>query len=140
MSEKPIQDVPEVEALVAAERELQEFINQHRDIYDTLQRLVETRNTQLEAAEKVVRAQGVSCGPFELLSQVTKVNAEKLFEELGEDNYQEVGGSVEYSPTYKIDIKKFHARVACGDIPQEVAADVTKVERRYRRLDPYKIP
>lgn len=133
-------EIPAVAELLKAEAELQEFIDNNKALYEQLRELIEMRNTKLEAAEKIVRAEGVTCGPFIKKSETTDINVEKLFDELGEDAFKTVGGYTETVTEYKIDRERFLSYLASGQIPDEVAEVCTKTKRSYTTPDPFKIP
>ena len=127
-------------ALVEAERNLEEFINTHQEFYEAFRALITKRNQLLEDAVAQVRALDTSCGPIQKISESVKINAEKLFEELGADAFKELGGYTETVTDYKVDRTRFLAYLTSGTIPPEVEASCVNVEKRYKKPDPYKIP
>jgi hypothetical protein len=136
----PEEEVPEVLALHQVETHLKEFIEENSAFYEKFTQLVNDRNKCLKEAETVVRGLGVTCGPFCKISEGTKINTEKLFEELGDETFKELGGYTETVIDYKIDRARFLAYLESGMVPQEIADACVKTEVRYKAPDPYKIP
>ena len=64
-----------------------ELRNQYKDVFEQYEVLVEDHNSKLEQAEKVVRAQEVTCGPFELYQWQTKYKAEALYDAVGREQF-----------------------------------------------------
>lgn len=135
-----VDEVEEVAELMTVENQLRELIESNKEFYDRLVELVNLRNEKLEMAEKHVRSLGMSCGPFIKLSESQKINAEKLFEEIGADNFQNVGGYTEVVTAYKVDRARFLSIAQRGDIPKPILDEVLKTEVRFKKPDPYKLP
>ena len=134
------EEIPEVQNLLAAEKEIAELISENPEFYRRLQELVEERNTLLQAAEKVVRSKGVTCGPFMKHSETLDINVEKLFDELGPDTFKEVGGYTETVTAYKIDRTRFTSHLDAGHIPEEIKESCTAPKLSYKKPDAYKLP
>lgn len=134
------EEVQEVFDLLKAEEALHDHINSNPAFYKKLQKLVEARNTKLEAAEKVVRGMGVECGPFVIHTQTVDINTEGLYDELGPDNFQQVGGYTETQTMYKIDRTRFLSHLEAGHVPKEVADSCVKDKISYKKPYPYNIP
>lgn len=133
-------EVEEVQQLLGVERELQALIQSNPEFYTKLTTLTKHRNELLASADKKVRGMGVSCGPFVLLSESIKIDDEKLFEELGEDNFKEIGGYTETVTVYKTDRQRVLSYAESGQIPDEVVAVCIKNEKRYKKIDAYNLP
>lgn len=136
----PVEEVPEVLELLQTERELQALINSNPEFYKKLTALAATRNQLLSAAESKVKDLGVSCGPFNKLSETQKIDAEKLFEELGDEAFKDFGGYTETVVSYKVDRTRFLSYLQSGAIPKEVSDACVKNEQRYKKPDPYNMP
>lgn len=134
------EEVPEVQDLLDTEKEIAELVATNPDFYRKLCELVEERNTRLQAAEKVVRASGVTCGPFLKHSETLDIDVEKLFDELGEEGFKEVGGYTEKVTVYKVDRTRFTSHLEAGHVPDEVKESCTAIKRSYKKPDPYKLP
>lgn len=132
-------DCPEVLEFIEADRAIQSFIEGNAAWYEQLQQLVADRNMKLENAEKVVRSTSKTCGPFVKLSETTKINAEKLFEEVG-SSFADMGGYTETYTKYNVDRARFLAMVDRGDVPEEVRDAVLRVENRYTVPNKYDLP
>lgn len=124
-------EFPEVLSFVQAKEDLEEFRAQHAEVFETFDALVERYNTALEAAEKVVRAAEVNCGPFDLYQYTTKYNGEKLFHAVGRDKFLELGGTIGTKAVYDIDKARFEAAVAAKKISKEVVDQVRKETPNY---------
>jgi len=140
MTELPLGDYPAVGEYMAAQDALEGFIRDNQAVYDQLCRLAGERNTRLEEAEKVARATGCSVGPFSKMSETKKINAEKLYEEIGAVNFMKVGGYTETVTAYKVDRERFLSLVRAGQVPGEIVEVVVKDEVRYRVIPKYVLP
>lgn len=136
----PLEECPAVAEYVAAEEALQAHIKSNPKFYEILRALVEDRNAKLEAADKQVRPTLNSCGPFHLDKVAQKIDAEKLYEELGAEVFQQVGGYMEQVTDYRVDRQRFLTHVERGDIPPEVKEVVLKVQPAYKAPKPYTLP
>jgi len=124
-----ISEVPEVAELV-------EFDNKYRDQLSLLRNLMEERSILFEAAEKAVRARGVSCGPFELISQTDKINWEKLYEYFGRKLFMDLlDGKINKVVKFSGDTNKAKAAAIRKEIPEEVWQDAHTQISRYRKED-----
>lgn len=134
-SRKPVPEstIPEVAVFVEAQERLERFKAAYPDLFEQLDHLVEEHNTALEAADKAVRGQQVSCGPFVMMSSTTKYDADKLFEELGRDKFLEVGGQVKTVTVYDIDKARLEAHLASGIIKPDVVATFRTITPRYKK-------
>lgn len=135
-----VEEVPEVAEYLQAQQDVEEYIAANQEWFDELRRLVELRNEKLEQAEKAVRPLGASCGPFQLHSETVRINAEKLYEWLGKDDFGSAGGYTETVVTYKVDRTRFLAHVARGDLPQEIVESVVSTSVSYKKPAPYTLP
>lgn len=136
MKKVPISDIPEVQEFVDLDTELQQFKAAHHDVFMPYADLVDRRNTALEAAEKVVRSRGVTCGPFINHSTRVTYNAEKMIEELGEDLFFELGGQIVQKPEYTIDKEALEKAIATKKIPAESLEYFRTESPAYRKPKP----
>lgn len=132
-------DIPEVVDFLDSDAKVQEFKEQYADVFEVFSKLIEERNQKLQAAEKVVRAHGVSCGPFDLYQYQTKIDAQGLFDALGREDFLKVGGAVKTVPEYSIDKKQFEAAVAQKKVPAKVVEAVVNIAPRYKCPDSIKL-
>jgi hypothetical protein len=128
--------IPAVATFIDAEARLAEFKEEHGEIFAMYDQLVEERNTALQAAEKIVRAHQVTCGPFVLYQWQTKIDPEKFYDAVGRDNFLKLGGSIDTVPKYSVDKNTFEAKMATGAIPQNVVDAVVVKSPRYKCPDP----
>ena len=136
----PTTDLPEVNDYLETEAELRGFIERHQSFYDELAALTRARKDKLELAEKAARVANKTVGPFIRLSETQKINAEKLFEEMGEAAFKEVGGYTETVTDYKVDRNRFLSISTRGDIPQEILEVCVKTEVRFKKPPTYVLP
>lgn len=129
----PVSKIREVQELQDIKTELEQFKAEHADIFMQYKDLVDRYNSALEAAEKEVRSQGVTCGDFENYSVSVKYKPEKMFEELGEELFLKCGGSTSTKTVYEIDPKRVDAAVASGQIPEECVDNFREVRRNYHQ-------
>lgn len=126
-------DIPEVMHFLAVKKQIDDLKEGYPEVFERLRQLQQDYNQALEAAEKAVRGRQVSCGPFNLYQWQTSLDAEKLYEELGRDEFLKVGGKIQTVTTYDLDKNKFEAHVTAGTIPKEVVDVVKKVSPRYKK-------
>jgi hypothetical protein len=135
-----ISDVPEVQEVQDLKLELDALKGEFPEVFMRLADLADRYNTAVERAEKIVRARGISCGPFINYSASMKYDAEKMYEELGEELFFETGGSVEHVATYKVDKDRVEAAVQSGKIPEESIEGFRTVARTYRKPSKLELP
>lgn len=128
-------DIPEVVSFIDADDRLKEFKEQYADVFVQYDEMVNDRNDKLEAAEKIVRAHKVTCGPFVLYQYQTKLNAQAFYDAVGRDDFLKLGGNIQTVPKYEIDKKQFEAFVAQKKIPQTVIDAVVETSPRYKCPD-----
>lgn len=137
---KDVSEVPEVEALLAVERELSELISANPEFYENLKSIVERRNGLATLADKRVRELGVSCGPFIQVSVTEKIDIERLYDELGDEQFKAVGGYTEAVTEYHIDKTRFLSYVASKNVPEEVVKVCVKESPSYKAVPKYVLP
>lgn len=128
----PVSSMSEVQEFEDAKLELTEFCVKHSEIFSEYRDLVEQYNTALEAAEKAVRAKGVSCGPFDNYSSSVSYDASRMYEMLGEENFLKFGGQIVQRTAYEVDKEKVSRHILAGDIPEECFEEFQEVRRSYR--------
>ncbi len=141
INNKPVSAIPEVQAFEEAKRELEEFKEAHQPFYQSFMRLCEAYNAARDAADKIVRAKQISCGPFQLASRPsTSYDAERLYEEMGEAFFFAHGGSVEQKPIYTVNKPLLEAAIAAGMLPDEVVSVIKKVRVAYHTPQKAELP
>ena len=129
----PESAIPEVAAFVEAQERLQRLQDAYPEIFVQFKQLAEDYNQALEAADKAVRAQKVSCGPFSLMSVTTKYDAEKLYEEVGREAFLKFGGIEKSVTKYEVDKGRLEAAIAANAVPAKVVEDVRDISPRYKK-------
>ena len=135
----PIDDVEEVRELMDLKIELDRYIALHGDIIQPLRDLIDRYNSLWELADKAVRAQDVTCGPFVNYSTRISIDFEKMYEELGKDDYLANGAEIVQRATYEGDQERVLRNIEAGKIPMEAAKEFAKTTRNYRRPDKYRL-
>lgn len=131
--------LPEVQQFLEAEKELTQFKENHREFYEELQELLLFYNRALEMAEKAVRAKGINCGPFVMISKPrVSYDAEKVFEELGAEFFFRHGGTTIQVTEYRVDKARLEAAWAANKIPKD--SDIRKVVYPYKKIKPAELP
>lgn len=125
---------PKVEALKEAETRIKSFKKAHAKLFREFDELLQDYNQKLEDAETEARAMGESVGPFSVIGYQTKIDAERLLEELGPDDFEKVGGRTEVQRVLLVDRVKFEAYAESGLIPTEV------LESCYQKKPKFKTP
>ena len=120
-----------------ARAELEHFMKEHEEVFEHFSALTEVYNTSLEQADKTMRAKsleydaGVSCGPFRFKNFRESVDADKLFEAVGDDRFRALGGRIVTVQKYTVDKDVFAARVAGKAVEQSVVDLVVAVTPVY---------
>lgn len=122
---------PEVTEYEQAKASLQGFMQTHETIFETYETLVADYNQKMEAADKLVRSNEVSCSDWDLYSESTKYDPEALYNRMGREGFLQAGGSLETVTKFGIDKKRFDAAVTRGEVPKEIAGEVRTVSPRY---------
>lgn len=131
----PESEIPEVAAFMESMERIGRLKQAYPEVFEQLDMLKEDFNTKLQAAEKAVRARGVSCGPFTVMSTATTYDAEKLIEELGREDFLKYGGVEKTITKYEVDRARFEACAAQGSVAKDVFDEVKKVTTRYKKPD-----
>lgn len=131
--------VPEVQAFIEAKEKVDRLKEAYPEVFEQLASIKDEYNSTLQAADKAVRARGVSCGPFVKYQEQTKYDAEKLYDALGREKFLEVGGKTSTITTYDVDRARLEAHIAAGAIDADVLGEVRTVSPRYRKPDPIEI-
>lgn len=118
--------IPEVIEFVDAQATIEEFKADNVAVFAMLAELTDRYNTALEQADKVCRARGVSCGPFDLYQFSVKYDAEALYNAVGRDKFLELGGKIEVQTVYDVDKGRLEAMAAQRKVPEEVISQVRK--------------
>lgn len=138
---KPSKAVPEVEAFEKIQRELEEFKADNTEFFEVLGELTARYNAALGMAEKAVRSQQVSCGPFQLTGKPSiSYDAEVLYEEMGRDFFFAHGGSVKQVTEYAVDRAQAEVAYAKGLLPAEIVSKVRKVKLSYHKPPTVALP
>lgn len=128
---KPIDELPEVQTMVDLGQEIASLKAEHPEVFSTLATLVDRYNAALEVAEAKVRAAGVSCGPFSRGATSMRLDAEAMYEELGEEQFLALGGTVSNIAAYSVDRARVLAAVSAGKIPKDCADAFVKESVSY---------
>jgi hypothetical protein len=137
---RPIETISEVVHFEHIRTELAAFKKKNQEVMLELAELTERYNAALDMADKAVRAQKCSCGPFDLFSVVVKWDATKYYEEMGEAFFKKHGGTVQTVTEYKVDKNRVAAAAAANLIPAEVLVEIRKEELRYHKPSAVAIP
>lgn len=121
----------EVNEYMQARDELERFLDAHEVFVEKLRAHVENVNAKLEAADKSVRSYGFSMGPFKVLRTINTIDAVKLYELVGTENFKKYGGSFEQVTKYTVNKETFYRFVAMGQISEQVLDEVVKHTPHY---------
>lgn len=131
----PESEVPEVLRFLEAKRKLDALREGYPEVFESLQYISEEYNAAIEAADKILRAKQVSCGPFDLFQTQTTYDPDKLFQELGKEEFLRVGGSIKTVTQYEVDKAKLEAHITSNAIPEDVVKEVRKVTPKFKKPD-----
>lgn len=133
-------EVPEVRRFLEAQSRINDFKEKHQPLLKELGVLVEEYNASLEDADKTLRAGLLSSGPFDLFSVKRTYNAEKLYNELGEEDFIKMGGTMKKVTKYELNQALFEAMAERGSVPEEVVEAVRKVTPNFHKPDKINLP
>jgi hypothetical protein len=128
----PISDVPEVQKVMDLKMEIDALKGEFPEAFMRFADLIDRYNTAVEDAEKVVRARGITCGPFVNSSATMKYDAKKMYDELGEELFLEVGGKIDTVTTYVVDKETLEPAIQSGKVPEETLEHFRALTRSYK--------
>jgi hypothetical protein len=134
------QTVPEVQRVLEEIELMDDFKARHRAFLEEFRERARSYNSAVEAADKVLRAELASCGPFDLFQIDTSYDAERLYSEVGEEEFKQLGGTVHPVPEYKIEKETIEALIKMGRIPPEIVKVVQKKTPKYHKPKTFVIP
>jgi HPt (histidine-containing phosphotransfer) domain-containing protein len=140
ISIKDPQEIPEVMAYLEAKQLYENFKQMNPQFIENLRQFLEHLNQTREAADKAVRAAGVSCSEFDLYQQVEKVDGDKVLSAKGREKFIAMGGSIKTKHEAKIGIKQLKTALARGEVDQELYEECVKTENRYHTPDAGALP
>lgn len=129
----PESTIPEVARFIEAQERINRLKEAYPEIFEQFESLKDEYNSALEAADKAVRARGVSCGPFTMMNTATKYDPTKLYEEVGRDKFLEFGGVEKTITVFELDKARFDSCIAAGAVPSSIVGDVKSVTPRYKK-------
>lgn len=130
-NDTPIQSIPEVAAFTETQARIRAFKESNPEFFRYWDELIADYNDKLTAADKVVRARGVSCGDWDRYQEATTYDAEYLYTRFGRESFLELGGKLETIEKRSVDKKRVDMAITAGRIPPEEAGQVKKVGPRY---------
>lgn len=125
-------DIPEVAAYMEAEEMLRLFLEARPDFAKTLREMIHDLDQKRQAADKVVKARGVVCGPWKVHSVRTTYNADLLYDLIGKEQFLAVGGVEETVVQKTVDKKKLEAAIAKGELQADTIAEIKKESLAYK--------
>lgn len=140
IKEVDVEEIPEVIEFLDAQTNYEEFKAKNKKIFDKLEELLEVFTVTREAADKAVRAAGVSCGPWEQLTPTVTYDGEKLYSAVGREDFVRLGGVVRQINEYVIDKGTIESAIAANRIPQQIVDLVRTVGRKYKKVPKPELP
>jgi hypothetical protein len=142
-AELDITELEEMEEFLRYEHAYQTLLETHAPIFEQLRHIATRRNAAIESVDKVLRAKGVSCGPFRLMSAPkNRVNTEKLINHIGVDKFRALGGIAREvtNVEYTLDIALLARAEAEGKVPSAVVDDVLEKSCKYSKPKEIELP
>ncbi len=136
----PISEIPEVTSHEAVLARYRQFQQDNPEFFQYLHQFEEELNTARQAADKAVRARGVSCGSWHKYQEVDKPNPDVAYQIHGHEKFLTLGGSLETVTKKKLEKRRYMSNVAAGVVTPDEKAAVVKVEHRYHSPDEMVIP
>jgi hypothetical protein len=136
----PTQQIPEVAAFEDVKQRFEQFKADNPQFFEYLQAIAEEYNDKLQAADKAVRAQKVSCGDFLLKTSQTRYYPEDLYNAVGREEFLELGGKLSTRTVYEVDKKRLDAAITAGRVPEDLIPDVRKVTPVFKKPEQVVLP
>lgn len=136
----PADAIKQVKAFQEIETRIMNFKSLHSEIFQQFAYLLDEYNDALTEADREVRALGVSCAPFVICGETTKIDAQKLYDELGEEAFLKVGGVIEIQRIHSIEKNTFETMANDKSIPQEVVDSCRSQSLRYTTPKKIELP
>lgn len=133
-------DIPEVLDFMEVKDKYEAFREEYKDVIDILESISAEYNAALEAADKAVRAHGVSCGPFDAYQRNVSYDPVALYDAVGKDRFIELGGQIQTKLVYEVDRARLEAMIAQNRLPADVIDAVRSETVKYRRLKRMELP
>jgi hypothetical protein len=131
----PEDSIPEVKAYMDELNYLKDYCAAKADVVATLRTLIDRVNASAQQAEKVVRARGVFCGPWQKHNTKKVLNTELLIDRIGVERFVALGGVQETKPTYKIDRERVELAIAKKELTAAEAQDIIREEISYKKTE-----
>lgn len=121
---KTPEEIPEVQTYLEELKMFEEFKKLHSHLFETYDYLLDTMNQRLVEADKAVRAQQVSCGPWHLQRIQIKYDPEKLRELVGEKRFFDLGGTKQTKITYEIGKSMIETAIARKELEDDLIEEI----------------
>lgn len=132
----PPSEIPEVAHLMAVIAKIDKFREDNAPFFQYWEPLTEEYNDALQAAEKAVRAKGVSCGPIVLYQFQTTVDWDMVFQIRGHEQGLAVGGEIATVQKKGGNKPRYLSAVEAGVVPKEESDLTVKTTPKYKTPDP----
>lgn len=136
----PATKIPEVRAFLKAQRALVAWKERYPKAHAELAELETLYNATLDAADKVVRTRGVSCGPFELYQFTAKRDARVFCDLVGRSDFVTYGGDIATTETFDIAPARFDALLARSILSPAMVAKIVTYGPRYHKPARIELP
>jgi hypothetical protein len=134
MANKPTRiELEEVRKFEEAKRQLQQFMQQHKAVFDEYRQYVEYYNAALEQADRALRSACEQdgnlyrCGEFSANRKKVSYKLDVILGEIGVDRFKEIGGEERTVTEYHIDDTTLEQAEMNHMIPFDVARRAKKV-------------
>ena len=140
LNEVPAESIPEVAAHEAVLASWRKFQQDNEELFNYIHQFEEQLNTTRQAADKAVRAQGVSCGSWHKYREDQKPNPDVAYQIHGHEKFLMLGGSTETVTKKKMDKARYMSNVLAGAVTPEEAEAVVKTSNVYHSPDEMVVP
>jgi hypothetical protein len=140
LDEVPLDSIPEVAAHEALLAQWRKFQDDNPELFSYIRQFEEQINNARQAADKAVRAKGVSCGSWHKYQVVDKLNADVAYQIHGHERFLALGGTLETVTKKKLDKPRYMSNVAANVVTPEEKAAVVTTENRYHAPDEMVVP
>jgi hypothetical protein len=140
LNDVPVSEVPEVAAHEAVLARWRKFQEDNPEFFQYLRQFEEDLNTTRQAADKAVRALGVSCGSWHKYREDEKPNPDVAYQIHGHEKFLTLGGSLETVTKKKLEKTRYMSNVAAGAVTPEEAEAVVKKANVYHSPDEMAVP
>jgi len=136
----PITEIPEVVNFENVKARYHKFKQDNAAYFQYLNQIQEEYNIALQAAEKAVKVNQVSCGDFHYYLKLDKIDDDMAYQIHGHEKFLALGGTIETVTIRKMDKTRYMSNVQAGVVTADERQLTVKTEPRYHKPEGMNVP